>query len=393
MGHLKANCLKLRRPQYPLYSRYDIIIDSVCRDGSSSSSNNMCVTVCGDVSSNSSNITCVTVSGVMSSSSSNNNCVTVCSSNNMCVTVCGDVSSSSSNLTCVTACRDMSSSTSNNTCVTAGGDMSSYSYNNAYITVSSNVSNSSCNDVVSTVCGSEVVRATTCEMSSNHYITDHSTVGVVSTSIVNMPPKLTTTSTSTVNVGPYTAAAGNSCAIVPPEIIPACCSSGIASNELEAHDLVDPTIVSAPTDVDMNVSKLHDLSDEGQALTTFWEIEEGHHQLIDVQGRLRGSLSFWENTLGPATWIISCIKEGYKLPLRSIPDRFRRPNQQSALDHQHFVTQAIQELEENRCVTKVQEIPYICSPLLVVDNTHGKLWLVLNLRYLNQFLWIDRFKY
>lgn len=149
MGHLKANCPKLRRPQYPLYGRYDIIIDSVCRDGSSSSSNNMCVTVCGDVS------------------------------------------SSSSNITCVTACGDMFASTSNNTCVTAGGDMSSYSYNNAYVTVSSNVSNSSCNDVLSTVCRSEVVRATACEMlSSNHYITDHSTVGVVSTSIVNMPQSL-----------------------------------------------------------------------------------------------------------------------------------------------------------------------------------------------------------
>ena len=148
-------------------------------------------TVCGDVSSNSSNITCVTVCGVMPSSSSNNNCVTACSSNNMCVTVCGDVSSSSSNITCVTACGDMFASTSNNTCVTAGGDMSSYSYNNAYVTVSSNVSNSSCNDVVSTVCRSEVVRATACEMlSSNHYITDHSTVGVVSTSIVNMPQSL-----------------------------------------------------------------------------------------------------------------------------------------------------------------------------------------------------------
>ena len=41
----------------------------------------------------------------------------------------------------------------------------------------------------------------------------------------------------------------------------------------------------------------------------------------------------------------------------------------------------------------VQEIPYICSPLSVVANTQGKLRLVLNLRYLNQFLWADRFKY
>ena len=105
-----------------------------------------------------------------------------------------------------------------------------------------------------------------------------------------------------------------------------------------------------------------------------------------MQGHLKKNLNFWENTL-------SCIKEGYKLPLCSTPDRFHWPNQQSALDHQEFVTQAIQELEENRCIVKVQDTPFICSPLSVVANTQGKLWLVLNLRYLNQFLWTDKFKY
>ena len=133
--------------------------------------------------------------------------------------------------------------------------------------------------------------------------------------------------------------------------------------------------------------------DDVQALTTFWEVEEGQTQVMDVQGRLGQSLSFWEDTLDPAPWIISCIREGYKFPLRSIPDRYRKPNQQSALSHQQFVEQAIQELDENRCVVKVQEIPHICSPLSVVANAQGKLRLVLNLRYLNQFLWTDRFKY
>ena len=90
---------------------------------------------------------------------------------------------------------------------------------------------------------------------------------------------------------------------------------------------------------------------------------------------------------------LASIKESYKLPLRLIPDRFCRPNQQSTLGHQDFVTQAIQELEENHCVVKVQETPYICSPLSVVANTQGKLRLVLNLHYLNQILWTDRFKY
>ena len=127
------------------------------------------------------------------------------------------------------------------------------------------------------------------------------------------------------------------------------------------------------------------------ALNSFWEVEEDHpqRQVTDVQGHLKKTLCFWESTLQPAPWIISCIKEGYKLPLRSTPDHFHRPNQLSSLDHQEFVTQAIQELEKNRCIVKVQDTPFICSSLSVVANTQGKLWLVLNLRCLNQFLWTD----
>ena len=50
MGHLKANCPKLRRPQYPFYSSYDnVIIDTVCGDVLSSTYNKACVTVCGSV--------------------------------------------------------------------------------------------------------------------------------------------------------------------------------------------------------------------------------------------------------------------------------------------------------------------------------------------------------
>ena len=47
----------------------------------------------------------------------------------------------------------------------------------------------------------------------------------------------------------------------------------------------------------------------------------------------------------------------------------------------------------NRCVQIVRQKPHICSPLSVVSNSAGKLRLVLNLRYLNQFLLKDKFKY
>ena len=47
----------------------------------------------------------------------------------------------------------------------------------------------------------------------------------------------------------------------------------------------------------------------------------------------------------------------------------------------------------NRCVHKVSARPHICSPLSVVTNADGKKRLVVNLRYLNQYLLKEKFKY
>jgi len=54
------------------------------------------------------------------------------------------------------------------------------------------------------------------------------------------------------------------------------------------------------------------------------------------------------------------------------------------------VSEAIDSLVNIRCITLVDDRPYICSPLSVVSNLSGKLRLVLNLNYLNQYL---SFKY
>ena len=68
-------------------------------------------------------------------------------------------------------------------------------------------------------------------------------------------------------------------------------------------------------------------------------------------------------------------------------------NHNSAVTHHRFVSNSITELLANRCIVKVTRKPYICSPLSVISNTEGKLWLVLDLRYLNQFLHKVKFKY
>ena len=122
----------------------------------------------------------------------------------------------------------------------------------------------------------------------------------------------------------------------------------------------------------------------------FWEVEAGGSQITDVQRRLKKCV---EQELTPAPWIVDCIKTGYKLPLKTTPDAYCRPNQKSALQNKEFVSQALVELELNRCIEHVPQKPHICSPLSVVSNSSGKQRLVINLRYLNQFLWKDKFKY
>ena len=132
---------------------------------------------------------------------------------------------------------------------------------------------------------------------------------------------------------------------------------------------------------------------ESEGMGRFWDAEQGADQIMDVQGRLREKLSFWEHVLKAPSPIIECIKDGYKLPLLAIPAPFSGPNQKSALERAKFVTSTLSELQVDRCIHKVSDKPRICSPLSVVRNSEGKERLVLNLRYLNQYLYKESFKY
>ena len=112
-----------------------------------------------------------------------------------------------------------------------------------------------------------------------------------------------------------------------------------------------------------------------------------------MQGRLKQNLNFWQHTLQAPNNVLEWIQIGYKLPLQYLPDPISQSNHKLALMHKSFVNEAVAKLLANRCVEQVIEKPCICSPLAVVENVEGKLCLVLNLRYLNQFLSQVKFKY
>ncbi len=64
-------------------------------------------------------------------------------------------------------------------------------------------------------------------------------------------------------------------------------------------------------------------------------------------------------------------------------------NRRTARDNVQFVEQSIIELLEANCAQEVHTCPNVCSPLSVVCNASGKQCLVLDLRYVNEYLWKD----
>jgi hypothetical protein len=68
-------------------------------------------------------------------------------------------------------------------------------------------------------------------------------------------------------------------------------------------------------------------------------------------------------------------------------------NNRSALENPMFVATAIKELLLANCVAACGECPLVCSPLQVVTNAKGKQRLVIDLRYINQYLHQCKFKY
>ena len=116
-------------------------------------------------------------------------------------------------------------------------------------------------------------------------------------------------------------------------------------------------------------------------------------QVLDVQGRLKQCLPFWREVLQAPPPVLEWVEYGYRLPLKHDPPPYCRQNHSSTEVHKTFVEEAVHDLLENRCVRRVDQKPIVCSPLSVVSNSAGKLRLVLNLKYLNQFMHTVKFKY
>lgn len=112
-----------------------------------------------------------------------------------------------------------------------------------------------------------------------------------------------------------------------------------------------------------------------------------------VKGSLRQHVAFWVEQLKAPSWVLAVIKEGYKLPLLQVAPEYVMGNDPSAFKNAKFVSGAVSVLLVAQCIERTRVVPHVCSPLMVVVNGVVKKRLVINLKFLNQYLLWQKFKY
>ena len=171
-----------------------------------------------------------------------------------------------------------------------------------------------------------------------------------------------------------------------------CAMNAAAAGEVP-NCLIDKGVDGVSTDRDVVVTD-HCLDMELGDVACLWEAETTEPASTGpVKGRLKERLKFWKEEIQAPTFVLDTIEAGYVLPLKTNPTPFSRQNQASALGNAEFVEESVAGLLTSGCIKEVDSIPYICSPLSVVESSGGKKRLVINLRHLNRFLWKQKFKY
>lgn len=97
---------------------------------------------------------------------------------------------------------------------------------------------------------------------------------------------------------------------------------------------------------------------------------------------------FWKNELGACDFVLSTIKEGYKIPFKEIPPSDFCANNKSFLKQRDFAYQELLRLESLGCIRRVKTRPYLCLPMSVVFSKKSRL-VVDASRHLNPFI-LDR---
>ena len=109
-------------------------------------------------------------------------------------------------------------------------------------------------------------------------------------------------------------------------------------------------------DNDSPQSELEDSNSAIAKTASFCEFTSGQSNNVSVRGNLAKHISQWEK-IGAPGFILSVIREGYKIPFIDIPPPKRCLSNGSALKEKVFVTEAISDLVKNNCVEVLEYAP------------------------------------
>lgn len=121
-----------------------------------------------------------------------------------------------------------------------------------------------------------------------------------------------------------------------------------------------------------------------------YEVKRG---VLSVKGKLKEKFSFWEEVLSANSFILSVIKEGYKIPFFETPKPVYLNNNGSANKHSNFVKIAIDDLLKSGSIVEQRSAPHCVNPLTVSVNSSGKERLILDLRHVNKSIVKQKIKF
>ena len=96
--------------------------------------------------------------------------------------------------------------------------------------------------------------------------------------------------------------------------------------------------------------------------------------------------------LGASGFILSVVRDGYKIPFVTFPPPKGSPNNLSLVTHSHFVSEAISGLLRTNCVEILDHKSDIVNPLSVSIQPSGKKRLILDLRHVNLYVFKRKFR-
>ena len=118
-----------------------------------------------------------------------------------------------------------------------------------------------------------------------------------------------------------------------------------------------------------------------------FDFEKSSDSCVLKVGSLREHVDFWSNFIRASDFIINTIVEGYRIPFFDLSENFAIPNRSSPFRFKDFVFEAISELIERGCLKEVLNPSKFINTLHIVQQFGGKCKLILDLSYLNRFIW------